>query len=115
MNMGRSGAWMLLAGLVSMFFLFGFFVVKDNKEVAKNEKPSTQIENNHSKDENKGEVSTFSLEANSDKKEVEVIKDFAKDKSLSDEDNNKIKDTVEAFLKAFCSISEGNETALKYL
>lgn len=108
MNMGRNGAWMLLAGLVSMFFLFGFFVVKDNKEVAKNEKPSTQIESNQSKEENKDEVSTFSLEANSDKKEVEVIKDFAKDKSLSDEDNNKIKDTVEAFLKAFCSISEGS-------
>ncbi|MGX4601687.1 hypothetical protein [Faecalimicrobium sp. JNUCC 81] len=106
MNMGRSGTWILLIVLMSMFFLFGFFIMKDNKEVVKNDKPNANIESNHSKEENKDEVNTFSLEENKDKKEVEVIKDFAQDKSLSEEDNNTIKNTVESFLRAYCSINE---------
>lgn len=106
MNTNRNGTWILLIVLISMFFLFGLFIMKDNKEVIKNDKTNTSIENSHSKEESKDEVNTFSLEENKDKKEVEVIKDFAKDKSLSEEENNNIKNTVESFLKAYCSISE---------
>lgn len=110
MNRERNRTWMLLVILVSMFFLFGFFIMRDNKEVIKDDKPDTNTENNYSKEEIKDkvkdEVNTFSAKENNDKKEVEVIKDFAQDKSLNKEENNNIKDTVESFLKAYCSISK---------
>lgn len=97
-----------LVVLLLVLIASGFYIAIDSsKDKVKNksETDSTNVIQQYSLKEKNDTLDKKQIE---DKKNIEVIKDFAKENSLSDEENNNIKNTVEAFLKAFCSISEGS-------
>lgn len=97
-----------LVVLLLVLIASGFYIAIDSsKDKVKNksETDSTNVIQQYSLKEKNNTLDKKQIE---DKKNIEVIKDFAKENSLSDEENNNIKNTVEAFLKAFCSISEGS-------
>ncbi|WP_343118170.1 hypothetical protein [Romboutsia sp. MSSM.1001216sp_RTP31141st1_F12_RTP31141_220114] len=97
-----------LVVLLLVLIASGFYIAIDSsKDKVKNksETDNTNVIQQYSLKEKNNTLDKKQIE---DKKNIEVIKDFAKENSLSDEENNNIKNTVEAFLKAFCSISEGS-------
>lgn len=97
-----------LVVLLLVLIASGFYIAIDSsKDKVKNksETDNTNVIQQYSLKEKNDTLDKKQIE---DKKNIEVIKDFAKENSLSDEENNNIKNTVEAFLKAFCSITEGS-------
>lgn len=100
----RASLVVLLLVLIASGFYLAIDSSKD-KSKNKNETDNTNVIQQYSLKEKNDTLDKKQIE---DKKNIEVIKDFAKENSLSDEENNNIKNTVEAFLKAFCSISEGS-------
>lgn len=103
MNSRASLVVLLLVLIASGFYL----AIDSSKDKVKNksETDNTNVIQQYSLKEKNDTLDKKQIE---DKKNIEVIKDFAKENSLSDEENNNIKNTVEAFLKAFCSITEGS-------
>ena len=93
--------------IILLFVLIGSFVfmaMDINKEKSNNADVNTiQDEVTY---ENKESSDKLENKKEEDNKDIKIIKDYAKDKSLSNKENDKIKDIVEDFIIAYCSVSE---------
>lgn len=97
-----------LVVLLLVLIASGFYIAIDSSKDKSKNKSETDNINVIQQYSLKEKNDTLDKKQIDNKKNIEVIKDFAKENSLSDEENNNIKNTVEAFLKAFCSITEGS-------
>ena len=93
--------------IILLFVLIGSFVfmaMDINKEKSNNADVNTiQDEVTY---ENKESSDKLENKKEEDNKDIKIIKDYAKEKSLSNKENDKIKDIVEDFIIAYCSVSE---------
>lgn len=93
--------------IILLFVLIGSFVfmaMDINKEKSNNADVNTiQDEVTY---ENKESSDKLENKKEEDNKDIKIIKDYAKEKSLSNKENDNIKDIVEDFIIAYCSVSE---------
>ena len=93
--------------IILLFVLIGSFVfmaMDINKEKSNNADVNTiQDEVTYENKESSDKLENKKEEDNND---IKIIKDYAKEKSLSNKENDKIKDIVEDFIIAYCSVSE---------
>ncbi len=85
-------------------FIFIFADMRNNKLDSTSKVNVETIQNEDLLD--KEQTYQSENEKNNNIKDIEIIKDYAEEKSISKEENNKIKNTVENFIISYCSISE---------
>ena len=86
-------------------------IVDTKKERLEDNNIEISTDVNQNNIEKKQEYDSSKMESETkteiDNKNIEIIDDFAEEKSLSNQENDNIKNTAKDFVKAYCNFSEG--------
>lgn len=104
----RASVVVLLFVLIGVFI---FMIVDTKKERLEDNNIEISTDVNQNNIEKKQEHDSSKMESETkteiDNKNIEIIDDFAEEKSLSNQENDNIKNTAKDFVKAYCNFSEG--------